>query len=875
MLFRSLKPGDVVNYVEVAKTLHRSDSDALVGTYIKPGTAAINKEFTLPSAGVGRILDNAKVSKTSSGFVGIGALKQADYKQAAQVRTQINNKQDSTASDVVDSVYQNGFIQICCKDGNLFITAERYDKWYSSDNSKDYIIGSDRINGNKIVNVKLTRTGFANLLKLSLVRCKNGFIGLESKQITWAKENLEHDGDSPLTMWMGWTIEDFSTKISKKYGLKPSISSTTNGITGLTAEVGGSGNGGKWLAMVAAAKAAISSQIGYYNQSTYKDVVVNGNTYHTRADCSGFVSLCLQVAGVYESRKVDNSSNFGASNQTLTNAGFTCMKFNGWDSLEPGDIISAPGSHVEIFSRNDGETHYVYNYGSNNSAKEPGETKDKGTSHNYSYVWRPSAELTAGSWSGAKSSVNENKADKGNVKVNNTSLWEKLTSGIGNFISAFINRALSGDWSNTNYDDVFYPKEESDENDNSINSNATVGGNDVASASATSDNYTSDSNLRKITNIDEAYKVLEGLGLTSKKVNFVKKILPAVLQSKVDDKVRPSITLAQGALESGWGGSNLATKYNNLFAIKAGSSWSGATANTLTKEERNGKLQTENVSWRVYPDWNESVLDHGKLFHKSIYQPTVNATSWQEAAEKLGQSGYATSSSYGSDIKNMIETNKFYEFDNFDPSFDGEEKKGNESTTDNKTYSNIADLKKADYQQMNGGGGFGKGIHRRGGRGSNYRQHPNATINKSIYSSGSQRHDQIAIRKLNNQINKSTGGRGSGAFAFNGGINDTTTQSNYRTYVKIGNRSSMTDSQRFDKMIELLSSIAASNLSSDQKLDILKSLGSVNSGSTTNIISNGSAPLSLDTGRSVDGVDERRSAFNYQIASKIASGGIS
>ncbi len=43
--------------------------------------------------------------------------------------------------------------------------------------------------------------------------------------------------------------------------------------------------------------------------------------------------------------------------------------------------------------------------------------------------------------------------------------------------------------------------------------------------------------------------------------------------------------IAQAIVESGWGESVLASKYNNYFGLKCGSSWKGGSVNMATKEE--------------------------------------------------------------------------------------------------------------------------------------------------------------------------------------------------------------------------------------------------------------------------------------------------
>jgi len=71
--------------------------------------------------------------------------------------------------------------------------------------------------------------------------------------------------------------------------------------------------------------------------------------------------------------------------------------------------------------------------------------------------------------------------------------------------------------------------------------------------------------------------------------------------------------VAQAALESEWGRSLLARKYNNLFGVKAFSTWTGERAPMLTKEYYGGKYVTVQSWWRVYPSYNECIVDYAQL----------------------------------------------------------------------------------------------------------------------------------------------------------------------------------------------------------------------------------------------------------------------
>ena len=59
--------------------------------------------------------------------------------------------------------------------------------------------------------------------------------------------------------------------------------------------------------------------------------------------------------------------------------------------------------------------------------------------------------------------------------------------------------------------------------------------------------------------------------------------------------------IAQAIIESGWGHSRLASKYNNYFGLKCGSKWWGKSVNLRTKEEYTpGQLTSIRDNFRVY-----------------------------------------------------------------------------------------------------------------------------------------------------------------------------------------------------------------------------------------------------------------------------------
>jgi hypothetical protein len=104
-----------------------------------------------------------------------------------------------------------------------------------------------------------------------------------------------------------------------------------------------------------------------------------------------------------------------------------------------------------------------------------------------------------------------------------------------------------------------------------------------------------------------------------------------------------SITLAQAALESGWGKSSLATKYNNYFGITG--AYNGKSVKLKNKK---GQLFT----WRVYDSVEESFKDHSDLL-KRKYRPDVKNATYEDWARSLTARGYADSG-YGNVLIKMI-----------------------------------------------------------------------------------------------------------------------------------------------------------------------------------------------------------------------------
>lgn len=121
-----------------------------------------------------------------------------------------------------------------------------------------------------------------------------------------------------------------------------------------------------------------------------------------------------------------------------------------------------------------------------------------------------------------------------------------------------------------------------------------------------------------------------------------------------------SITLAQGLLESGAGKSELATKANNHFGIKADSRWNGRTYSHL-----------DNGNWhkfRVYNSAEKSYEDHslflvGNSRYNALFK--LDRTDYKGWARGLKNAYYAEDREYDKKLISIIERYGLHRYDNY------------------------------------------------------------------------------------------------------------------------------------------------------------------------------------------------------------------
>jgi flagellar protein FlgJ len=134
--------------------------------------------------------------------------------------------------------------------------------------------------------------------------------------------------------------------------------------------------------------------------------------------------------------------------------------------------------------------------------------------------------------------------------------------------------------------------------------------------------------------------------------NFIQQVWPQAQSAAQQLGVTPVSLVAQAALETNWGrnvprGATGASS-NNLFGIKAGSGWDGASVVARTTEFQNGSADSVAGVFRAYDNPGQSFQDYVALLRSNPrYSGALNSGNNVHAfASALQQGGYATDPDY-------------------------------------------------------------------------------------------------------------------------------------------------------------------------------------------------------------------------------------
>ena len=146
--------------------------------------------------------------------------------------------------------------------------------------------------------------------------------------------------------------------------------------------------------------------------------------------------------------------------------------------------------------------------------------------------------------------------------------------------------------------------------------------------------------------------------------DFIDLIGPAAQDSAKATGVPASFTVAEAALESGWGESLLARQGKNLFGVKADPAWHGDVMTLNTREFLHGTWVMVPARWRKYTDWQACMNDHAAFLHQNRrYAPCFACTTGDAFARAVAQAGYATDPDYAAKLVSIIDTHQLAALD--------------------------------------------------------------------------------------------------------------------------------------------------------------------------------------------------------------------
>lgn len=117
--------------------------------------------------------------------------------------------------------------------------------------------------------------------------------------------------------------------------------------------------------------------------------------------------------------------------------------------------------------------------------------------------------------------------------------------------------------------------------------------------------------------------------------------------------------MAQAALETGWGAHVMqrpdGSSSFNLFGIKAGQGWDGASVAKSTIEFKDGVAYRQMAKFRAYPDMAAAFDDYASFITEQSRYSKVGDTgdSIRDFAGSLQQAGYATDPNYAAKIERV------------------------------------------------------------------------------------------------------------------------------------------------------------------------------------------------------------------------------
>jgi len=142
---------------------------------------------------------------------------------------------------------------------------------------------------------------------------------------------------------------------------------------------------------------------------------------------------------------------------------------------------------------------------------------------------------------------------------------------------------------------------------------------------------------------------------------FIDQMLPGARLCQRTSGIPASFTIAQAALETGWGAR---VRGNNLFGIKADTAWKGPTVDVPTHEVIKGTRIAITDKFRAYPSWSDSIQDRAQFFLRNPrYARCFNEKTGAGWARAVAAAGYATDPNYAATLIAVMDGRQLQQYD--------------------------------------------------------------------------------------------------------------------------------------------------------------------------------------------------------------------
>jgi flagellar protein FlgJ len=191
-----------------------------------------------------------------------------------------------------------------------------------------------------------------------------------------------------------------------------------------------------------------------------------------------------------------------------------------------------------------------------------------------------------------------------------------------------------------------------------------LAGSENASSDSSSDSTSiSDSSRDSSGSLGDSAELANWKGGKLSKAAFIRMIAPLAKEQAKKYGVPASVTIAQAALETGWGGKTIGAG-KNLFGIKALGGKKGTIAIGIVNSMTIDGGKSHSQPFRAYASWGDSIRDHSLFLQGPRYKPCMAVkNNPNEFARQLQKCGYCPEGTYATTLIQIMKQNNLYQYD--------------------------------------------------------------------------------------------------------------------------------------------------------------------------------------------------------------------